>query len=76
MSVNYAVHKLIDWIVLIKWAYFLQSERRAQYFDSFVCSVDIKDKIISLVYCSTVSVFITTFILLSFPVRSLLNFAF
>ena len=51
-----------DWIGLINWTHLLQSKRHVQYFDSFVCGV-IKVKINSLIYCSTFSVFFTTFTL-------------
>ena len=30
--------KLSDWIGVINWTHLLQSERNAQYYDSFVCS--------------------------------------
>ena len=35
--------KLSDWIYVINWTHLLQSERHAQYFDSFVCSRVFKD---------------------------------
>ena len=72
-----AMHfKLSDWISLINWTHLLQSEIHVQYFDSFVCSVVIKVKIDSLIYCSTLSVFFTIFTPLSFQVRSQFNLHF
>ena len=41
-----AIHlKLSDWIGVINWTHLLQSERHAQYFDSFVCPRVFKVKI-------------------------------
>ena len=68
--------KFSDWIGLINWTHLLQSERHVQYIDSFVCSVVIKVKINSLIYCSTVTVFFTIFTPLSFEVRSQFNLHF
>ena len=36
--------KLSDWIGVLNWTHLFQSERHAQYFDSFVCSRAFKVK--------------------------------
>ena len=64
--------KLRDCIGLINYTHFLQSERRVQYFDSFVCSGVIKVKINSLIY-SLFSAFFPILTPLSFQVRNQFN---